>query len=275
MSLLGPLRAALAMLLVVQCLRAAFTSPRLELRAVRVSGTSRYAPAELVERAGVPLGENIFRVNLVEVSEVLKRDPVIREAVVSRELPGTLAIEIEERTATYLATSGSSTYRVDPDGVVIEPARRPLPALPLLAVPPSELPEPGKGLRADFLSAFRECLRLAAEEGLNLGKVRIDEGGEVWLNFAVGAPPAAQALRVRAGRPTELAAKFRDIRNAVVGWPDLPRKAEYLDVMCAGRPAYQRMAAERGETLAERTAVASRLDGPQSGRDSRSSRAAR
>jgi hypothetical protein len=103
-------------------------------------------------------------------------------------------------------------------------------------------------LRPDLVTTLRQCNRLAKSERLALSKIRVDGQGELWLNVHVapvqpgstGLPTAiGDALPVRMGRSVQLKEKFQDIRQVLQTWPELSTSANYLNVMCAGRPAYR------------------------------------
>lgn len=239
-DILGAIRVVAALLLVTQSLRVAFTSPRLRLREVKVSGTQRLSPTD-VERAGhVPLGQNVFRCNLVRVSDQLRTDPIIKDAVVTRELPGTLRVAVTERIPAIQIMAGADRFDADQDGFVFQRAGALKRDLPLLQMPAKKLPTIGQKLAPDMLKATRECSRLAKAQGLKLRNLRVDEAGELWLNVETGppSPSAKPELVVRLGRATDLSDKFRDIHQILLGWPDVTTKASYLDVMCAGNPYY-------------------------------------
>lgn len=244
-DVLRALRYAAVLLLIGQCLRVAFTSPRLQLREVRVTGSRRFTPQQVTRLGRISLGQNVFRVNLGQVSGRLEAMPVIREAIVTRELPATLNIEIRERAPAIRVEAGGESVHADAEGVVFERAATAPGRFPRLELEPGQLPALGRRLPADLVRTVKECARLAREERLALLKMRVDGSGELWLN--VGVHPGAQTppgdgLSVRVGRWTELPSKFHDIRQVLTGWPDLTAKAAYLNVMCAGRPAYLRSA---------------------------------
>lgn len=239
-DILGSVRLVLVVLLLGECLRVAFASPRLRLREIAVTGRPPLTAEEAARLGGVPLGRNIFAVNLVRVSRNLRRNPRIREAVVTRQLPDTLKIELSERVPALQVLAGGRVFLADREGVLFEEGRAAGPELPRLEIDPAHLPPLGGALPPEQVAAVRECVHLAEREGLALAGISVDGHGELWLN--VDAYPASRSgsspLRVRVGRPTELPEKFRDIRQVLQGWPDLPARAAYLDVMCAGRPAY-------------------------------------
>ena len=235
------IRTVLLLVLVTQCLRVAFASPRLRLQEVKVTGTERLTTDQVIKLGEIPLGENIFAVNIVRVSQQMLADPIIRDAVVTRELPRALNIELRERVpAIQVVAEDGSIIHADEEGVVFQRATTLLARLPVLEVPPKVLPALGKRLPDDAVRAVWECVDLGGQQKVSLRKMRIDEAGELWLTIAAyssteGGPAD---LLVRIGRATELPEKFRDIRQSLLGWPDLADRAEYLNVMCAGRPAY-------------------------------------
>jgi cell division septal protein FtsQ len=254
-DLLAWARAVVVLALVAQCLRVAFASPRLRLQEVRVSGSQRFTPDEVIRRAGVPVGKNIFRVNLGEVSRRLQAEPVLRDAVVTRELPSRLNVELTERQPALQIASEGKTFNADDEGVVFEEARALNPKLPLMELKQPALPPLGGRLHPDLVAATWECVRLARKEGLTLGKMRVDGPQELWLNIATypTSQPSPGPLAVRIGRWSELPEKFRDIHQALQSWPDLTAHAAYLNVMCAGSPALMNATDDKKVAAAERS----------------------
>ncbi len=239
-------RVGLAGVLAAQCLRVAFASPRLNLQEVRVSGTQRLTAEEVSRLSGIRPGQNIFHVNLVRVSDRLRQIPFVREAVVSREFPHAVLVEVRERTPEFQVSAGEKLLDVDDQGVVFQEAAAPNPDLPQITVPAEEIPALGRPMRPALARAVWDCERLAREEDLELRNMLVDASGELWLNVATfpNGEGVAAPLRVRVGRLAELPQKFRDIRTSLAAWPDLTSRAAYLNVMCAGRPAYLRMTQE-------------------------------
>lgn len=286
---LAAVRVVLLLALAGQTLRVVFTSPRLRIRHVQVSGTARYNAAELTRMARIPVGANLFRVNLARVSERLQQEPALQAVMVTRMFPDTIRIEARERVPALQVTAAnleekpvrsdsaaerenrgveegagergsggvgdsSSTlplphspasplppacFHADAEGVVFEPAPALTDRLPVLQVPSNALPALGQALPPEVVETVWNCARLAKKEKLALGKMRIDEAGELWLNIQTTptGPESQGGLEVRIGRSTELPEKFRDIRQCLAGWPQLSASAAYLNVMSAGNPA--------------------------------------
>jgi hypothetical protein len=239
-DLLPLLRALLALVLALQCVRVALASPRLTLVDLRVAGSEQFSAEDLIRIGDIGVGENVFRTNLVRVSENLRREPLIAGAVVTRELPGALRIELTEREPAFVVSYGQTRMEADRTGVVFKIAEKRDPPLPVLQLAPKTSLKVGAQVPPELVEQFWECVRLAEEEQLALARVRIDALGDLWLNVRTPRNRATDGvLRVRVGRATELPEKIRDVRQALLAWPDLPERAEYLNVMCAGRPAYR------------------------------------
>lgn len=251
---LAPVRFVVLLLLVGQSLRVAFTSPRLLLEKVEVRGSQRLTPEQARIIGQVPIGQNIFSANLAVVADRLKQDPIVKELRVTRYLPNTLTVTVKDREPAIQLVTRNGRYLADAEGIVyrkVAAAAAPQ-TLPQIGIPLRLLPEMGKPLGKRTLLTIRQCVELSRKEQLKMGYVRIDSSGEVWLNVATepttrlasdGTPLALPAnagnLKVRLGRPTEMAEKFRDIRQTLAALPNLALTAVHLDVMCAGRPSYR------------------------------------
>jgi len=243
-DILGAIRVAVALVVVAQCIRVAFTSPRMRLLEVRVTGTQRLSTQQVQELGGIPVGQNIFRCNLVEVSRRLRRDPVIKETIVTRELPNTIHATIRERVPAIQVMAGGQRFHADEEGFVFQHADAFTRDMPLIQLPAGQVPALGERLEGLVVNTVWECNRLASEQGLklrNLRVKRIDGLPELWLNVETAAADGAPfLLAVRLGRETDLPEKFQDIGHTLT-WSPLTREASYLDVMCAGSPVYMSM----------------------------------
>lgn len=248
-DLTGLVRSGLVLLLIAQCLRVAFTSPRLELSRVEVHGTKRFSSEQVAKLGQVQLGQNMFRVNLTRVAAALEQEPLIRDATVTRQLPNTLQVELKERVAALQLAAASAPgqfFQADANGVVFQKATRVAPKLPLAEVAPKLLPKVGGTLLPEVTEAIQECAELARKEKLTVTKIRVDEPEKLWLNVVIPASSgqSARPLAVFLGRASELPAKFQDIRNLLQSSNSRIASAEYLNVMTAGHPSYRLVSAE-------------------------------
>jgi len=94
---------------------------------VQVNGT--ISSAEIIQWAGVKVGQNIVSLNIDQVRQRLSAVPYIATASVERKLPHTLVIHVDERRPVALlqpkAQDGSklaqAVYYLDAQGVVMRP----------------------------------------------------------------------------------------------------------------------------------------------------------
>ena len=129
--ILGGLTAALALAAgIPQLLR------RLEffrIRRVEIAGTQYLAPAEIISALGLHQRSSVFD-DLLSASRELRALPGVRSAVVSRRLPGTLEVVVEEAVPVALAPRGPRLTLLDSTGTLLpyDPAAT-APDLPIAA----------------------------------------------------------------------------------------------------------------------------------------------
>lgn len=108
-----PLLVLILTVLVLAALSAAvvWAFPVFRVATVEVVGNERVSAEAVRESLGGPEGENLLRVDTVAAAAAVVGDPWVREATVSRHLPGTLRVELVERTVI--------AYREEPEGAVL------------------------------------------------------------------------------------------------------------------------------------------------------------
>ena len=95
-----------------------------EVRHVRVSGVERMNEDRVYERVVSQRNEPMPDVDVVAIREELLELPWVKDARVSRQLPGTLAIDIVEREPHAVLQKPDHLVLVDVDGNELEPIRR-------------------------------------------------------------------------------------------------------------------------------------------------------
>lgn len=85
-------------------------SPRFSIKNIQIEGAARRSVEEISQLAGIAQGNNIFSLDLEQAQIAITRDPWIRQAAVSRKLPGTVKITVVEREATSLVSVGGDLY---------------------------------------------------------------------------------------------------------------------------------------------------------------------
>ncbi|HSM51202.1 MAG TPA: FtsQ-type POTRA domain-containing protein [Thermoanaerobaculia bacterium] len=144
-----------------------FASPTFALAEVRVASTD-HVPASWVQGALAPLrGRNLVRLPLAEVEARLGANPWVAAVTVAKRLPGTIAVEIEEKRPVALLRRGHDLAYLDERAEVIgplDPERGPVDLLLVSAVPGAERALPAvlpfvAGLareRAELVAALSE-----------------------------------------------------------------------------------------------------------------------
>lgn len=231
-----------------------FHSPRLTVRHVEVLGADRLGAEHVKRLAGIPLGRNVFCVNLYQARVRVEGDPLVASAEVSRALPDGVRVLVQERRPVFVVSQQSALFEVDGAGVLFRRASQPVRGLPILAlknVAPIAL---GQRVPDGIMKPALSCCRLTAGDHALLWKINIDGPHELCLNMKVPSRshPNGVALAIRLGRPADLALKLADARKILAGRPQVLEEAQYLDVSCAGRPVYLARATTGATSISER-----------------------
>lgn len=176
------------------------TSPRFAVTDVSVSGAKRRTADELSSTAGIAKGQNVFSVDLDKAQERLLGDPWIAQASLARQLPGTLLLQVVEREAAGIVTSGPETYLVTREGVIIKriEAGDPSDLHVVTGIAQSELMDDREGATR----TIRKALDLAFDYDHSslashspLQEVHVEQNGEMTLTIG----KSAVALHMGAG----------------------------------------------------------------------------
>lgn len=138
--------------------RYALTTPRFAIDQVAVEGTRRLAREQVLELAGVRVGENVFQLDVDEAEGGVLQSPWVSSVRVTRRLPGQVRIQIEEREPRALLVLPGRTFLVSADA---EPFK------PWEAGEPHDLPWI-TGLDLDALARDRRAELARLEEALGL-----------------------------------------------------------------------------------------------------------
>lgn len=96
-----------------------FASERLRVGKLQVSGSRFLSEGEVRELIGPAVGENILTLDIEALKARLRASPWVADATVTRTLPDTLRVEIQERVPLALAEL-DRLYLMDADGGLIE-----------------------------------------------------------------------------------------------------------------------------------------------------------
>lgn len=86
---------------------------------VTVTGNVKLATQDVVQAAALPAKANLWQVNLAEIKRRVEAQPWVKEAVVRREFPGRLVIEVKEREAIAVVPNNNTFFVIDGDTRVL------------------------------------------------------------------------------------------------------------------------------------------------------------
>lgn len=135
------------------------SSPLLQVTRIQVGGCQRLDPQTVIQQAGIPSGVNILSLDLNHVSHKVKNHPWVAEALVSREIPDRLRIEIKERQPVALV-KGRQFYLMDPQGICFAravPSEHP--GLPIITGIDLDTLAPGCKLPSQFTLLVEDLYR--------------------------------------------------------------------------------------------------------------------
>jgi cell division protein FtsQ len=91
----------------------ATTSPRFAVKEVQVQGCTRMTNQQVLSGSGIVLGDNLFKLNLGTVEIRLLKNPWFSQVKVTRKMPSTISVEIQEREAAALAVITGQLFLVN------------------------------------------------------------------------------------------------------------------------------------------------------------------
>lgn len=168
-----------------------------QMERVEVTGNRRYTPQEIERVSGLTQGDNLFRINKYEIAEdILQALPYVEDVDISRRLPSTIRITVQEWDAAALIPV-SGYFDASPEDEK-EPEETQLPA----AEPEDEIPEDEiaeEKPKADENGKTEEMTGKdptipegeeqtgdSAGESEDTGTEENDDFGELWLMSAGG-----------------------------------------------------------------------------------------
>ncbi len=92
-----------------------------KINTITISGDKVYADKMVVDKSGIEIGENLFKVNETKLSEVLSKNlPYIKSATIERKLPSTLIINVEAAKEVGAVTTQKGFVLLDETGKVLD-----------------------------------------------------------------------------------------------------------------------------------------------------------
>ena len=95
----------------------------LHLENITVRGNDYLNRDQIIETSIIPMYPNLLNLNINTIQESLENHPFIKSAIVSRDFPSSLNIDVVERLPLAYINNTSQMYLVDSEGIVL-PVRK-------------------------------------------------------------------------------------------------------------------------------------------------------
>lgn len=209
---------------------AAFWSPLLSVRDVKLTGATHTTAEDVAEAAGLGSDDNLLLLSAGEVVEAARSLPWVADAEVERRLPGTVKVKVVERKPALVVSLGAARWTIDAHGHVLATGQTE-PGLPVVGgVEVGEI-KPGVRLDApvmeEVLTAWRSLPRKLAIDVQAIFAPTLER-----ISFTL-----ADGTQVRYGAAERLDAK-NEVLLALRGeLAEEGRLASYIDVRVPTSPA--------------------------------------
>jgi len=212
----------------------ATASSAFALREIRFSGLAHAREAELIQRGGLGLGENLFRLDLDRAARAMEGHPWVASAALERRLPGTiLASVVEHRPAALVQLGG--LYVLDEEGRLFKRAAPDdgldLPILTGVSREAWAERAPEQQLRLFGALHLIDTWQASGFSIASLSEVRLDEGG----GFTVFAHDGTAVQEVRLGS-TDVSLKLQRLAQIRAALARRGERASRIDLDNPARP---------------------------------------
>jgi cell division protein FtsQ len=116
----------------------AVRSPLVRARVIDVAGAAHVTRSQALRLAGISRSTNVASLDTAAAASRLESDPWIARAIVRKDLPWTIRIELVERTPVLAVGAGPWAGIVAGDGTVLEGVSRGAGAFPVLRTAPRD-----------------------------------------------------------------------------------------------------------------------------------------
>lgn len=188
----GFLYKLLSMLVICGAIIAALTL-FFKVDSVSISGQERYSAEKIRDASGVVSGDNLILLDKYEiVNQIIKELPYIENIRITRKLPSTLVIEVEECGEPLVIAQGGSAWLFSTKGKIVEHVSEEV-AERYLPVSGCELLAPAVGTRIAFaveqeerLESLLALIAVLEETGMleQTDAIRLDDPESLYMDYA-------------------------------------------------------------------------------------------
>ncbi len=148
--------------------------PTFTIQHIEISGNERFTDSDILLMSSIEEGKSAFDVNLNNVQSRILQNPWIKNVKITRKLPNTFTIEVEEREPRFFLLYENAIHYVDTEGQIIAPVtQEDFKSFPLLELGAS--PENALKLLPDFIK-YNEDKKLLPFDFSEIAWLRVSAG---------------------------------------------------------------------------------------------------
>lgn len=114
------IKISLLFILFVIVILCAMFSPLFNIKAIEVNGNKIVTKNEIISLSKIQIEENSFKLSKSKIKKQIKENAYIQDVKITKKLPSTILIEIEEREPAYLLEYAGSYVVIDKQGYMLE-----------------------------------------------------------------------------------------------------------------------------------------------------------
>lgn len=176
------------------------------IETVTVSGETRYSAEEIIEASGIETGDNLWLTKTSDVSSAVSQQlPYIGKVKLSRKIPSSITVVVEETEAAYAVAKGKRYILVDKTDKILElNAKKSGKAVVIGGLKLSD-PEPGQKVQTETpenYQAAKDILKCAEENKIKLVRANVSDLNNI-------SAVCSDIIRLDFGSATQLSEKMQ------------------------------------------------------------------
>lgn len=138
-----------------------FSSSLFDIKKIEVIGNEKITDELIISLSKLELYQNIFKFNKSDVITNIKENSYIESTSISRKLPGTIIIEVEERVPKYMLQIADSYAYINNQGYILEITNERL-SLPILTGASTDISKsnPGDRINLEDLKKLDKVIKI-------------------------------------------------------------------------------------------------------------------
>lgn len=137
------------------------SSSLFNINTISVEGNSKLSEEKVISLSSIELYTNMFKFSTIKAKSKLKENSYIEDAQISRKLPSTVVITVEERVPTYMLQFADSYVYINNQGYMLEISNEKI-DVPILTGFTTDLSniKPGNRINSEDLEKMRMVIKI-------------------------------------------------------------------------------------------------------------------